>query len=323
MFCSCTDYAIRLVKSDPSQHDYEGRLEVYHSGRWGTVCNTYQWSNANSRVVCQELGYPDARTGFDYESYGSGGSNQPVWLENVYCSGTEESLVDCYYYRGWGSRYCNHTHDVGVSCLDRKCPQCNHSSNRSPYRIQCNSSSNRSPYRIQCNSSSNRSPYRIQCNSSSNRSPYRIQCNSSSNRSPIGYSVIVALTGLPIGYSVIVALTGLPIGYSVIVALTGLPIGYSVIVALTGLPIGYSVIVALTSRSLIAGNETLPIYDVRLVDQYGNSTNRSSGRVEIYYNHTWGTVCDDGWGIEDANVVCRQLGFRGALASLSELCTSE
>lgn len=61
---------------------------------------------------------------------------------------------------------------------------------------------------------------------------------------------------------------------------------------------------------LLRSNSTGENWPVRLVK--GNAVNEGEGRVEIYYNNTWGTICDDFWSMEDGGVVCRMLNYGGA-----------
>ena len=41
----------------------------------------------------------------------------------------------------------------------------------------------------------------------------------------------------------------------------------------------------------------------------------TSGRVELLFNGTWGTICDTSWNLKDADIVCHQLGYDGALSA--------
>ncbi|XP_072048762.1 uncharacterized protein [Amphiura filiformis] len=100
---------IRLVGGSSSA----GRLEIYHDGQWGTVCDdSFDLNNNGATVACRQLGFTSG-TVVSSGTYGSGSGQ--IWLDDVSCSGTERSLTECTH-NTWGDNNCGHHEDAGVIC---------------------------------------------------------------------------------------------------------------------------------------------------------------------------------------------------------------
>ena len=62
---------VRLVSPTPGLN-YIGRVEVYHNGQWGTVCDDY-FSTTEANVICQMLNFTQgALCSVGYAGFGQG-----------------------------------------------------------------------------------------------------------------------------------------------------------------------------------------------------------------------------------------------------------
>ena len=108
LFLCQTDYDVRLVNGVST---YEGRVEVYHAGQWGTVCDD-GWDDVDAVVVCKSLGLIGGVAVTD-DSFVQGSG--PIWMDEVACSVSNTNLKECNH-NGWGVEDCEHSEDAGVKC---------------------------------------------------------------------------------------------------------------------------------------------------------------------------------------------------------------
>ena len=104
---------IRLVGGS---YKNEGRVEIYHDGRWGTVCDD-GWDIKDAQVACRSLGFAKATYAKSRAHFGQGSGD--IWMDNVACTGMEIDLQNCSH-NGGGYNDCEHDQDAGVICSGKR-----------------------------------------------------------------------------------------------------------------------------------------------------------------------------------------------------------
>ncbi|KAL8619873.1 hypothetical protein ACOMHN_025959 [Nucella lapillus] len=114
MFSLCYQSAAPTVELVGSSDGSYGRVEIVMDGSRYTVCG-YHWSTAEASVVCRSKGYAGG-VALKSSYYGKGSGL--VALNNVQCTGSEDSLLQCFH-NGWlksTDRCDTHDKDVSVYC---------------------------------------------------------------------------------------------------------------------------------------------------------------------------------------------------------------
>ncbi|XP_071493770.1 scavenger receptor cysteine-rich domain-containing protein DMBT1-like [Diadema antillarum] len=282
--CRGTPFQLRLVGGSNNR---EGRVEVYYQGAWGTICDDH-WDSNDAEVVCRMLGYPAAERAIGQASFGQGEGR--IVLDDVQCQGSEERLVDCPH-NGFFQHNCGHHEDAGVSCRALPSP----SPSSAPFQLRLVGGSNNREGRVEVYY---QGAWGTICDDQWDSNDAEVVCRM------LGYPAAERAIGQ--------ASFGQGEGRIVLdnVQCQGSE------ERLVDCPhngffqhnCGHHEDAGVSCRGKVAP------FQLRLV---GGSNDRE-GRVEVYYQGAWGTICDDQWDSNDAEVVCRMLGYPAAERAIGQ-----
>ncbi|CAM4474516.1 unnamed protein product [Lepidochelys kempii] len=278
-----------------------GRVEIYYSGSWGTVCDD-AWDLSDSNVICKQLGCGHAINATVSAHYGEGSGQ--IWLDDVNCSGNESDLWACPS-RGWGQHNCRHKEDAGILC-----------SEFTDLRLVSDSDC-AGRLEVFYNGT-----WGSVCSNQMSRVTPAIVCKQL-NCGDEGQLARDLAYGAGSGPTWLDHVSCSEQHRSLWQCPSGLWKQHSCDNRAEETHISCSGIKEKSPQTLFSEcpNSTSCTDQEKLHVVGGED--RCSGRVEVWYHGSWGTVCDDSWDMADAKVVCEQLGCGSAVSALGEAAFGE
>ncbi|XP_072123039.1 scavenger receptor cysteine-rich domain-containing protein DMBT1-like [Mobula birostris] len=307
----------RVPRLASGHEECSGRLEMQFGKIWGTVCGLH-WDMEDANVVCHQLQCGVAVSVLGGAHFGAGTGTIQNGVLN--CRGNESNVLDCpFSSRNHG---CNHTNDVSLICSGKDGPRLVGGENRCSGRVEVQHGDQWGTLcdehfsledasvvceQLQCDESW---PLRLNDGGSCCDGQVEVYDNGTWHRLHDKFWTINETN---------VVCRQLHCGSAITAYNLSKYRGNERPVLVTDIQCEGNESHLRNCKSSMSKQSSSDITGVgvlcsgHLQLRLSGSDDACAGRLEMYYDGSWGTVCDDSWDLVDANVVCKQLGCGYAL----------